>query len=283
MNINLTSQYLIFRKNRCTASIDREYSDRSQLMIDTSCDNNVIFSQMDNALVQFHTIKELADAVHEEVESLRCNFNDCDDTEVLDQTDNRISQVTKKLNDIKIMAMKFKKNERVSQNFRENCYIYINNIIKVEAPKLQALEEAKLYQLKQKKNLVQFDDVDEILNEQQRQEEDSYDNRLEQMERKSYTLENMEERSEKITDIVKNLESLNKIFEDISQIVMDQGSILNRIDHNVSRADDAAKKAIKDLTRSVKLQKRSWKMRIILILFIVFVILLLILIFRKTF
>ena len=45
------------------------------------------------------------------------------------------------------------------------------------------------------------------------------------------------QREEELRNLLKSIEELNTIFKDISILVIEQGTILDRIDYNIERAD----------------------------------------------
>jgi len=55
------------------------------------------------------------------------------------------------------------------------------------------------------------------------------------------------ERNEKINRIINSIKNLNAIFQQMSLLVVDQGTILDRIDYNIRKAHERAKKAKEEL------------------------------------
>lgn len=74
-------------------------------------------------------------------------------------------------------------------------------------------------------------------------------------------LENTEQlvnsRGEDIVKIAKNVEELAQIFKDLAALVIEQGTILDRIDYNMEIALDHTKKGMKEMTQAETYQKEE--------------------------
>lgn len=62
-------------------------------------------------------------------------------------------------------------------------------------------------------------------------------------------------KDEEITNLVKSINDLAGIFKDLSVLVVEQGTILDRIDHNVESAKEETQKAVKILDQVRKKEK----------------------------
>lgn len=89
------------------------------------------------------------------------------------------------------------------------------------------------------------------------------------------------QREEEISHVVRSIGDLNMIFKDLSVMVIDQGTILDRIDYNVEQASVQVEKGLEQLQKGEKHQKSSRKMLCILILAVVVTILVIALIITK--
>lgn len=78
-------------------------------------------------------------------------------------------------------------------------------------------------------------------------------------------------REREIEEIAKGILDLSTLFRDLQNIVIDQGSMLDRIDYNVDRMAVDVKAADKELTVATGYQKRSVKRKIILLLLLLVV------------
>lgn len=78
-------------------------------------------------------------------------------------------------------------------------------------------------------------------------------------------------REREIEQIASGILDLSTLFRDLQNIVIDQGSMLDRIDYNVDRMALDVKAADKELTVATGYQKRSVKRKIILLLLLLVV------------
>jgi len=76
------------------------------------------------------------------------------------------------------------------------------------------------------------------------------------------------QRDEEITKIAKSVEELATIFKELAVLVIDQGTILDRIDYNMDQAVEHAKEGNVQLVKAETNQKNSLPMRCICVLFV---------------
>lgn len=76
------------------------------------------------------------------------------------------------------------------------------------------------------------------------------------------------QREQEINDIAKGIIELADIFRDLQGMVIDQGTMLDRIDYNVERMATDVKGAEKELIVATNYQKRNTKRKILLLLFL---------------
>jgi len=74
------------------------------------------------------------------------------------------------------------------------------------------------------------------------------------------------QREQEINDIAKGIIELADIFRELQTMVIDQGTMLDRIDYNVERTVTDVKDAEKELTVATNYQKRNTKRKILLLL-----------------
>ncbi|KAL8932143.1 MAG: hypothetical protein Q9211_006501 [Gyalolechia sp. 1 TL-2023] len=74
------------------------------------------------------------------------------------------------------------------------------------------------------------------------------------------------QREREITDIAKGIIELADIFKDLQTMVIDQGTMLDRIDYNVERMNTDVKAAEKQLIVATGYQKKNTKRKILLLL-----------------
>ncbi|KUI71167.1 t-SNARE affecting a late Golgi compartment protein 2 [Cytospora mali] len=79
------------------------------------------------------------------------------------------------------------------------------------------------------------------------------------------------QREREIEDIAQGIIDLSDLFRDLQNIVIDQGTMLDRIDYNVERMAIDVKAADKELNVASGYQKRTTKRKIILLLILIIV------------
>uniref|UniRef100_A0A8C6V4Z1 Syntaxin-16 n=1 Tax=Neogobius melanostomus TaxID=47308 RepID=A0A8C6V4Z1_9GOBI len=87
----------------------------------------------------------------------------------------------------------------------------------------------------------------------------------------------VEEREREIRNIVQSISDLNEIFRDLATMVVEQGTVLDRIDFNVEQACVKTDDGLKQLQKAEQYQKKNRKMLVIMILFVIVVVLIIIL------
>ncbi|OJD21752.1 hypothetical protein ACJ73_06909 [Blastomyces percursus] len=76
------------------------------------------------------------------------------------------------------------------------------------------------------------------------------------------------QREREINDIARGIIELSDIFRDLQAMIIDQGTMLDRIDFNVERMNVDVKAADKELTVATNYQRRTTKRKILLLLFL---------------
>jgi syntaxin 16 len=79
------------------------------------------------------------------------------------------------------------------------------------------------------------------------------------------------QREREIEDIAQGIIELATIFQDLQAMVIDQGTMLDRIDYNVENMSTDVKAAAEELTVASGYQRRSLKRKILLLLVIIIV------------
>lgn len=91
---------------------------------------------------------------------------------------------------------------------------------------------------------------------------------------------NASQRSEEISQIASSISELHTIFKELAVLVIDQGSILDRIDYNIEQVVTQSTEANKQLQKAEKAQKSNRATKCMLALVLANAILILILIFK---
>lgn len=81
----------------------------------------------------------------------------------------------------------------------------------------------------------------------------------------------IEQREREIEKIAQGVIDLSNMFQELNSMVIDQGSLLDRIDYNVERTAEHVKEADKELTVATGYQKKSTKRKVILLLILIVV------------
>ncbi|XP_023219242.1 syntaxin-16-like isoform X2 [Centruroides sculpturatus] len=92
----------------------------------------------------------------------------------------------------------------------------------------------------------------------------------------------IEQREREINRIVRSIAELNEIFKDLANIVVDQGTVLDRIDYNLEQVQTKVHEGLHQLQKAENYQRKNHKMMCILILASVTVLLIILLIAFKT-
>ena len=90
----------------------------------------------------------------------------------------------------------------------------------------------------------------------------------------------LDERDQEIMRIAKSINDLGQIFKELAVLVIDQGTILDRIDYNMEQVEDKVEKGVEELEKAKELQKKSRPLRCVVFLLVVNAILILILYFK---
>lgn len=92
----------------------------------------------------------------------------------------------------------------------------------------------------------------------------------------------VQEREQEVNTIVKSILDLNEIFKDLSQMVAEQGTVLDRIDYNIEQSSIQVQQGYSQLKKADAYQRKNRKMVAIMILAATIILLFLILIVVKS-
>uniref|UniRef100_A0A0N5A573 t-SNARE coiled-coil homology domain-containing protein n=1 Tax=Parastrongyloides trichosuri TaxID=131310 RepID=A0A0N5A573_PARTI len=90
------------------------------------------------------------------------------------------------------------------------------------------------------------------------------------------------EREKYIMDVSKSIYDLNSLFKDLAELVVNQGTILDRIDYNIENANIRVKSGLTNIRKADHYQRKNQKMKLIFILSIIVLVLLFLIIITKT-
>ncbi|GBB91548.1 hypothetical protein RclHR1_18900001 [Rhizophagus clarus] len=88
------------------------------------------------------------------------------------------------------------------------------------------------------------------------------------------------QREREINEIAKSMHTIAEIFRELQTIVIDQGTLLDRIDYNVEQMNVNVKSAVRELDKGAQYQKKTRNRKIILLLLLLIFGLIIILIFK---
>ncbi|RIB04114.1 t-SNARE [Gigaspora rosea] len=88
------------------------------------------------------------------------------------------------------------------------------------------------------------------------------------------------QREQEINEIAKSIQTIAGIFNELQALVIDQGTLLDRIDYNVEQMVTNVKGATRELDRGANYQKKNRNRKIILLLLLIIFGLIIILIFK---
>jgi syntaxin 16 len=90
----------------------------------------------------------------------------------------------------------------------------------------------------------------------------------------------IEERDEEIRKVVETIVELAQIMKDLSVLVVEQGTMLDRIDANISQTAMKVEEGVKELVRAEKTQRSGRAMMCIIFLIVMIVVMLIVAIVR---
>lgn len=90
------------------------------------------------------------------------------------------------------------------------------------------------------------------------------------------------EREKAITSVAENVTELAEVFKEIQVLVIDQGTVLDRIDFNIEQASDRVGLAVKELNKANEIQKRSKTMLCIYLLLLLCGLMVVVLVLKKS-
>ncbi|KAI8375288.1 t-SNARE [Choanephora cucurbitarum] len=90
----------------------------------------------------------------------------------------------------------------------------------------------------------------------------------------------IDQREREVNQIAKSIHQLAEIFRDLQTLVIDQGSILDRIDYNIEQTNLQVKEAVVELDKGSRYQNKTRKRKLMLLLILVIMLLIVILIVK---
>lgn len=103
-----------------------------------------------------------------------------------------------------------------------------------------------------------------------------------QLELLEETTAQVKEREREVLNISRSIVEVNQLFKDLAGLVVDQGTVLDRIDFNIEQSTVKVKSALKSVKKAEQYQKKNRKMMAIICLSVTVTVLVLILIITKS-
>lgn len=92
--------------------------------------------------------------------------------------------------------------------------------------------------------------------------------------------EAIDQREREVNQIAKSIHQLAEIFRDLQTLVIDQGSMLDRIDYNIEQTNVQVKEAVVQLDKGAHYQNKTRKRKLMLLLILIIMLLIVILIVK---
>jgi len=92
----------------------------------------------------------------------------------------------------------------------------------------------------------------------------------------------VEQRSEQITKIAQSVTELHQVFKELAVLVIDQGTVLDRIDYNIEQVAIKSREATVQLEKADKIQRSTRSLKCIMFLIIAIFVLLVIIIMQHA-
>ncbi|KAL0135694.1 t-SNARE [Mucor lusitanicus] len=90
----------------------------------------------------------------------------------------------------------------------------------------------------------------------------------------------IDQREREVNQIAKSIHQLAEIFRDLQTLVIDQGSMLDRIDYNIEQTTVQVKEAVVQLDKGAHYQNKTRKRKLMLLLILIIMLLIVILIVK---
>ena len=90
-----------------------------------------------------------------------------------------------------------------------------------------------------------------------------------------------QQRDAEITKIAASIEELAAIFKELAVLVIDQGTVLDRIDYNMEQTAEAVEQGVEELVKADKTQKKSRMFLCIMCLAVAVVLMTVVIVFKK--
>ncbi|XP_050296809.1 syntaxin-16 [Anthonomus grandis grandis] len=221
----------------------------------------------------------------------RSTFDDSPDDEIA--IDNCTQEITRMFNEIHRLLQIIKshslENDVKEQRLTVNVYMSLANALQDLSSSFRATQNSYLRQIqgREDRSKMYFEQTDPDLLNNDTEDIDSFFVNTQRMSQQQLLMleeENTrfaQEREKEVNAIVKSIVDLNEIFKDLSQMVADQGTVLDRIDYNIENTQIQVYEGYKQLQKADTYQRKNRKMCVIVTLAALTILLTFILIIVK--
>ena len=193
-------------------------------------------------------------------------------TQELKQCQNILKEIIddkEDLNDINNFSELNVTNAQIKQNMKQNLITKLNDFTK----KFKLNQE--LYNNKFQDFVIDEEMANKSFSIRKNEEKNSNDFLSTQENN-----DQLQRRDEDLTNLLKSVNELAQIFKDMQTLVMEQGTILDRIDYNIDIASNNISKGKKNITKADKHMKNNCFRNVIIILIVIIFIEALLLVFK---
>ncbi|CAG9759688.1 unnamed protein product [Ceutorhynchus assimilis] len=220
----------------------------------------------------------------------RSTFDDTPEDEIL--IENCTQGITRMFNEIhrllQIIKSHSMENSIKEQRLTVNVYRSLANALQELSSSFRATQNGYLRQIqgREDRSKIYFNENIDDFNDNEDIDNDFINSqKMSQQQLLMLEEENTkfaQEREKEVNAIVKSIVDLNEIFKDLSQMVADQGTVLDRIDYNVETAQVQVFEGFKQLQKADAYQRKNRKMCAIVTLASLTILLFFILIIVKS-
>merc|ERR1712142_788374 len=279
------------------AYYDDSYNDKSGLL-DTEADVDLARHSLENSKPNWTTgtdyikstmeisnvlLKDLK-SVHDKLLAKPLSFDDGAPSENEQLLKEKSQKSEKIANNLHLMEKKLKsfnkwrKTNKLKISQRE--YIIMENISSLMATNLANLtsEYSKLKNLFEKQTRRKCIGENELAVMEEINLDGGGEPTLNQIRQREQMNRQIETRENAITNVTKEIYELNRLFKDVAAMVVEQGTVLDRIDHNIDLTAERVEKGHDEVQKARSHQKKNYKLKVImceaitlLLLFLLFV------------
>lgn len=170
-------------------------------------------------------------------------------------------------------------------NIRKNVQRSLATDLQSISMDLRRKQSTYLKRLQQQKEGYDGVDIEMNLNENKSRLEDDDEFSEEISEHQMMKLKQSQnltqEREREITQVVKSVNELAQIMKDLSTLVIDQGTIVDRVDYNIQNVATSVEEGYKQLQKAERHQKQGGMVKCATVLVILCLIMIVLLIFKE--